>query len=114
MSSGKASNVLEQRAPEDVGGEFLLSLGVLKSLLPIGRRELENAVTWPGRQEAQQIPHVCERLDLVQPGAGQQRDEDRVDSRAVVAANEHPVFAAENLPAQIQLADVVAQRQSAV
>src|SRR6185295_2662830 len=115
MSVRKSSDVrLEKHTPEDVGGELLLSLGVLASLLPIGGGELEDAVAGPARQEAQQISHVREGLDLVQPRAGQKRDEDGVHPGAVVAADEHPVLPAENLPAQVQFADVVAERQAPI
>lgn len=58
MPVRKGSHVrLEEHAPDDVGGELLLSLGVLASLLPIRGGELEDAVAGPTRQEAQQIPY---------------------------------------------------------
>jgi hypothetical protein len=97
----------EEHAAEDVGGELLLSFDLLESLLPVGGGELENAVMGPARQKAEKIAHVGEGLDLVEPRAGEQRDEDGVDPGAVVAADEEPVSTTENFPAQIQLADVV-------
>src|SRR5260370_24746115 len=68
----------------------------------------------PARQEAEKIAHVGEGFDVVEPRAGEQRDEDGVDPGSVVATDEEPVSTAENLPAQIQLADVVAEGKSSV
>src|SRR5260370_8509058 len=68
----------------------------------------------PVRQEAEKIAHVGEGFDLVEPRAGEQRDEDGVDLGSVVATDDAPVSTAENLPAQIQLADVVAEGKSSV
>ena len=115
MPVRKSSHVrLEQQAAENVGGELLLSLGVLESLLPIRGGQLEDAVAGPARQEAQEVAHVGEGLDLVQPGAREERDEDGVHPSSVFATDEHPIFPAEHLPAQIQLADVVAQGQTPI
>jgi hypothetical protein len=50
----------------------------------------------------------------VELAAGQQGDEDGVDAGALVAAEEEPVFAAEDLAAQVLLGDVVVERQAAV
>lgn len=40
---------------------------------------------------------------IMEPAAGQERDEDRVDACALVAAEEEPVFAPEDLAAQVLL-----------
>jgi hypothetical protein len=49
---------LEEDATEKVGVELLLSFGLLESLLPIARGELENAVLGPARDETEQVAHV--------------------------------------------------------
>src|SRR5229473_337879 len=104
----------EKYAAEDVGSQLLLSFDLIESLLPVGRGELENAVMGPARQEAEKIAHVGEGFDLVEPRAGEQRDEDGVDPGSVVATDEEPVSTAKNLPVQIQLANVVAEGKSSV
>jgi hypothetical protein len=43
----------------------------------------------------------------VEPGTGEQRNEGHVSEGAVVAGDEEPVSTAEDLPAQVELADVV-------
>ena len=53
-------------------------------------------------------------LDAVELAAGEQGNEDRVDAGALVAAEEEPVLAAEDLAAQVLLGDVVVERQPAV
>src|SRR6478736_3380142 len=94
-------------AAEDVGGQLVLSFGLLESLLPIGGSELEQAISGPGADHAEQVSEVAVGLDSVQASAGEQRDEHGVDGSAVVAADEQPVSTTEDLAAQIQLADVV-------
>jgi hypothetical protein len=42
------------------------------------------------------IAQVDQRIELVEPGAGEQRHEDGVHERAVVAADEEPVSTAED------------------
>src|SRR4051812_37470302 len=101
-------------ATEDVGGQLLLSFGLLESLLPIGGSELEQSLGGPAADEAQQVADVRDRVDSVESGAGEQRDEDGVGLGAVVVADEKPVATAEDLPAQVQLADVVVGRKPAV
>src|SRR5262245_56716202 len=93
-------------ATEDVGVQLLLSFGLLESLLPIGGSEFEQATARPGDQ-TEEVTQVGERLDVVEPSAGEQRDEDRVDESAVVAADEKPVSTPENLAPQVPFADVV-------
>src|SRR6476469_9671468 len=101
-------------ATKDVAFEGLLSLALLEGLLPVSGSALEHPARRPARQKAEQVAHVAERLDLVQAAAGQQRHEGRVDLAAVVAADEEPVLAPDDLAPEIQLADVVVQRQAAV
>ena len=90
----------ERDAPEDVGGQALLSVLLLQGLLPGGRGELEDAAPGPGRQEAQQVAEVSPGLDAVELAAGEQGDENRVDAGALVVAEEEPVLAAEDLAAR--------------
>lgn len=87
----------ERDAPEDVGGQALLSVLLLQGLLPGGWGELEDAALGPGRQEAQQVAEVGPGLNAVELAVGEQGDEDRVDAGALVAAQEEPVLAAEDL-----------------
>ena len=82
----------KRSAAEDVGEQLLLSFGLLEGLLPIQGSELEQAIGRPRADEAEQIADVPVRLDGVEASAGEQRDEDGVDSGAVVAPNEEPVF----------------------
>src|SRR6478736_496512 len=84
-------------AAEDVGGQLVLSFGLLESLLPIGGSELEQAISGPGADHAEQVSEVAVGLDSVQASAGEQRDEHGVDGSAVVAADEQPVSTTEDL-----------------
>src|SRR5687767_3858511 len=93
-------------ASEDVGEQLLLSFARLESLLPVGGGELEEAIGGPGTDEAEQIADVGVGLDAVEVGAGEQRDEGHVSEGAVIAADEEPVSTAEDLPAQVELANV--------
>ena len=45
----------------------------------------------PAGQQAEQIAHVGERFDLVEPCACEKRDEDGVDPDSVIAADKEPV-----------------------
>jgi len=82
----------EDDATEDVGVESQLSLVFLEGLAPVAGCELEDAVAGPAREQAEQIAHVCEGLELVQATTRQQRYEGRVDLTSVVAADEERVF----------------------
>src|SRR5690606_39249564 len=53
-------------------------------------------------------------LDAVELAAGQQRDEDRVDARALIAAQEEPVLAPEDLATEVLLGHIVVEREAAV
>lgn len=68
----------------------------------------------PSGDEAQQVAQIGQRLDVVQPGAGEQRHEDGVHEGAVVAADEEPIAAPEDLAPQVELADVVSQGETPV
>jgi hypothetical protein len=81
---------------EDVRSQLLLSFGLLEGLLPIGGSELQQAVVGPARDEAQQVAQVGERLDAVQPGAGEQRDEDRVNLPCPLSAD--PILVSDGNP----------------
>src|ERR1022692_630161 len=104
----------EDYATEDVRVEGLLSLAFLEGLSPVGGSELEDAVTGPAREEAEQIPHVGEGLDLMQAAAGQKRHDGRIDLASVIATDEEPVLSPDDLAAQVQLRDIVVHGQSAV
>src|SRR5215217_7159236 len=97
---------VEQDATEDVGGQLLLSFALLEGLLPMSGSKLEDAGLGPAREQAEEVADVAERLDVVKPSAGQERDKAGVGHRAVVAADEQPVAAADDLPAQVELGDV--------
>src|SRR5688572_24654243 len=99
---------------KDVGEQLLLSFGLLESLLPIDGSELEQAIRRPGADQAQQIADVAVGLDVVQPCAGEQRDEGGVRESAIVAADKKPVSTAEDLPAQVELTDVIVREETAV
>jgi len=99
---------------KDVGEQLLLSFGLLESLLPIDGGEFEQAIGRPGADQAEQITDVTVGLYVVQPGAGEQGNESGVREGAVVAADKQPIPAPENLPAQVELADVVVCGESTI
>src|SRR5690349_11726847 len=109
---GDTGGQAEDDATKDVGFEGLLSVALLEGLAPVGGRELEQAICGPAGHEAEQVAQICERFKLMQAAAGQDRDEDGVHFSTVVAAHEKPVLPADNLAAEVQLADVVVQRQA--
>ncbi len=78
-------------AAEDVGGQLVLSFGLLESLLPIGGSELKHSLSRPCADQAEQVPEVAVGLDAVEARAGEERDEHGVDGGAIVAADEEPV-----------------------
>src|SRR6516162_3090406 len=99
---------------KDVGGEAVLSILVVESLLPINRCQLEHTLAIPTRQQAEQVAHVCERFDAVELAAREQRDESRVDIAAFVASDEQPIFSSHGFSAQLELRGVVVQRQAGI
>src|SRR5260221_5895672 len=98
--------VAKGSAPEDIGGEPLLSIRVLASLLPVDGRELEDAACGPARQEAEEVAQVPARLDAVHLTAGEQRHKRRVDLGSVVGAHEEPVIPTFDLSSEGVLRDV--------
>ena len=78
---------LEDRAPHDMGGEPLLSFGLLEGLLPVAGGQLEDAVLGPAGQQAEQVAEVGFGLDFVQVAAGDQGRAERVDLGPVIAGN---------------------------
>jgi len=101
-------------AAEDVGVQLVLSFGLLESLLPIGGSELEQAIGGRGAEQAEQVPEIAVGLDAVQACTGEQGNEHGVDDGAVGAADKEPVSTSEDLPAQVQFADVVVYGEAAV
>ncbi len=70
------ANALRARSggrAEDVGGQPLLSLVLLERLLPVRRSEGEDAGLGPGWQQAEEVPHVPDRLDPVHLASRQSR-----------------------------------------
>src|SRR5688572_24208915 len=91
----------ERDLAEDVGGEPLLSILLLESLLPIGRCELENALGGPARQETEEVAQVGERLEAMQLTASQEGDEGGVHLASLIIAQEEPVAPAHRLASQL-------------
>src|SRR5688500_903607 len=104
----------ERHAAEDVGGEPLLSVLLFQSLLPEGRSELEDATPGPRREQAQQVAEIGQGLDPVELAARQERDEEGIGAGALLAAEEQPVLAADDLAPEVALGDVILERQAAV
>jgi hypothetical protein len=104
----------KRHAAEDVGGEALLSVLLFQSLLPEGRGELEDAAPGPRREQAQQVAEIGQGLDPVQLAARQERYEEGVGAGALLAAEEQPVLAADDLAPEVALGDVVVEGQAAV
>src|SRR3712207_4922980 len=103
-----------RESAELVGGESLLSAGVLACLAPMLGRELEQSRCRPVGQQAKEVAQVSPGLELVLLAAGDQRDEGGVPLGAVVAAYEEPVLAADGLAAQLALGAVVVEAQPSV
>src|SRR5262245_16018044 len=114
LTAAMDERLIERKTAKDVGGEAPLSVVLLARLVPVDGRELENAVSGPAGQEAQEVAQVCPGLDVVEPAAGEQRDEGRVDVAGVVAADEEPVAPADDFSAQGGFAPVVVRRQATV
>jgi hypothetical protein len=81
----------ERDLTEDVGGEPLLSVLLLESLLPVRGGELEEALGGPGWQQAEEVSEVGERLESVELAAGQEGDEGGVHFAGFVGAQEEPI-----------------------
>jgi hypothetical protein len=109
-----SAELAERDLAEGIRGEELLSVLLLQGLVPVAGCELEHAVLLPSGEQAQQIPQVAPRLDLVELAAGQQQDEGRVGLGPLVAAQEEAVFPSDCLTAQLKLAAVVVERKPAI
>ena len=95
-------------------GLSVVSVLLLEGLLPEGGGEVEGAALGPGWQHAEEVAQVGPGLDAVELAAGEERDEDRVDARALVAAHEEPVFPAKDVATQMLLGHVVVEREATV
>jgi hypothetical protein len=84
-------SVPERGLTENVGGQELLSVLLLEGLLPLGRREFEDATARPVRQQAEVITQVRPGLDVMELTAREQRDKGGVDLGGGVVADEEPV-----------------------
>ena len=73
-------------AAVDVLGETLLSVVLIQGLLPVGRRELEDAALRPAGEQAEEVPQVALGLEAVELAAREQRDEGRVGLGPLLAA----------------------------
>src|SRR5919206_5214607 len=105
---------LEDDSAEDVGGERLLSLWLLECLLPVDRRELEDAISRPAWDEAEQISDVSERLDFVEATTREERYERGIGFAALVAAHKQPIAAPYDLAPERELAGVVVDGQASI
>ena len=87
-----------------------IQLGKVETLAggaPVLRRELEDAVLGPGRQDAEEIAQVGLRVEPVQLARGNERHEGAGPLGGVVAADEEPVGAADDETPELELAPVV-------
>ncbi len=82
--SGKRLEGAKCGATEDVFFELLLHIGTLDGFSPVERSEIDHLLDWPGRQEAEQVAEVTERLEPVHFTAGEQRDNRGIDFAALV------------------------------
>ena len=89
--SGRRLEGAERGATEDVFFEPLLHIGALDGSSPVQRSETQHLLDGPGRQEAEQVAQVTQRLEPVHFAAGEQRDESGIDFAAVVISDEKPV-----------------------
>ncbi len=94
--------------------EERLHVGALTSLVPAERRELEETVLRPLRQQAEDVAQVRPRLHVTESAAREERREERVHGAAVVTADDEPVLAADGLAPQRKLAHVVMNGQPSV
>ena len=65
--------ISERHGAEDVGGQALLSVLLLESLLSEGWGELEEPVWGPRAQEAKDVAEVGPGVEAVELAAGQER-----------------------------------------
>jgi hypothetical protein len=105
------SQLTKRNAPEDIGGEPLLSVLLLESLVPVGRGKLEDALLGPAGEKAEQVSEVAKGLDAVELAAGEKSDEGGVHVTGLVGAQEEPIPAADGFPPQFPLRKVVVHGQ---
>jgi hypothetical protein len=65
----------------------------LTCLGPSDGREVEEAMVWPAREQAEDVAQVRPWFDAAESTAGEQRGEEGVDRAPLVAADEEPIFA---------------------
>src|SRR5256885_1691071 len=104
----------ERGVAKRVAREALLNVGVLESLEPVCRCEIEDAGLRPLGEKAEEVAQVCPRLETVELAAGEQGHEDRVRLRSVIAADEEPVLASDGFAPKLPLAVVIVERQPTV
>jgi hypothetical protein len=95
---GRSGAACEDCLTEPIGGQLGCDLLGSGGRGPVERGEVKGAVFRPTRQEAEEVADVADRLDAVQAGAGEKRDEGGVGEGAVFAAQEEPIAPAEDLP----------------
>jgi hypothetical protein len=83
----------EADAPERIVVEPLLHIFALQGLLEVGGGKLENAVSRPAWEQAEDISHVGIGLDGVELGAGDQRDKSGGAVPSLVASDKQPISA---------------------
>ena len=91
--------------------EPLASVVLLAGLIPELGAELEDSAARPGGQEREHVAEIGPRLDAVELAARDERDGDGIPVRAIVAAAEEPVLAADHLAPQLELGEVVVEAQ---
>ena len=104
----------ERRPAEPIVVKALSDILALAGLGPLDWREFEDAVTGPLGQQAEDVSQVRPRLDLAQAAAREERHEARVDLATLVASYKQPVFTADGLTAQGELALVVVDRKTPI
>ena len=92
---------------EKVGLEALTSIGVLECLLPVFGSQLEDPVFRPVGEQDENISDISPGFDAVELAGGDERGEDTVPFTAVFTAQEEPIFSADNLLTEIELAEVM-------
>src|SRR4051794_56995 len=97
----------EREAANRIGVEQATHVVALGGSLPLERREIEERVRRPARQEREDVAQVRPRLDGAELRAREQRGEGRVHGAAVVAADEEPVLATDGFAPKRELARVV-------
>jgi hypothetical protein len=108
------SELIERSATKNISDQQLMSVRLLEGLWPVGGRELEDATPRPVGQEAEKVPQVAPRLEVVQLAAGEQRDKGGVYLARVVVSHKEPVPSRDDLPAKCQFRSIVVNGQTRV